>query len=148
MLDSYWFIDIVENLWMSEVWILRFDIVILLYFKSQRTEKQWIFFSNEPQFSKFEEWNYGYCWSPILKISKLVLFQIKFLLKEDSNTAYLERMNLNEYLERMNLNEYQKRFKCKSLFFVQSLVHTQVSKNWKYLHVHHQEQQEFHCSNV
>ena len=71
MLDSYR-LDIVEKPWMSEAWILI--IVIILYFKSQGTEKM-IFLRNETMAIGDHEY---------VKISKLLLLNLTLLLEEDS----------------------------------------------------------------
>ena len=77
-------------------------IIILLYFKSQGTEKNGIFSQGTYNFQSLRNQNMAIADHEHVKISKLLLFHIKLLLKEDSILHIL--------------NEYHKRFECKSLF--------------------------------
>ena len=82
-----------------------FEIVILLHFKSQWTEKHELF-ATDLQFSKFKKCNFGYCWSWTCKNFQACCFvQYNVTAKRRQHIAYLELMNLNEY---------HKQVECKS----------------------------------
>ena len=83
-----------------------FRIIILLYFKSWGTEGKRAFFPGNLKFQTLRNESLAIADHLYLKISKLALFHIKLLLKEDNILHILNK-----------LNEYNKRFECNHHFY-------------------------------